>query len=71
MGGLSTKTLGYRWKPIANFLGVHRMRGRGLLHGSWQLAKAHAKLAIKCIVGASLARHLVNFSRALRGLPPY
>jgi glycosyltransferase involved in cell wall biosynthesis len=70
MGGLSTDP----WVSVQayrEFSRVHRMRGRGPLHGSWQLAKAHAKLAIKRIIGAGPARHLVNFSRALRGLPLY
>jgi glycosyltransferase involved in cell wall biosynthesis len=70
MGGLSTNpwvTLEvYReWKRI------HRMRGRSRWHGCQQLGKAHLKNLFKQALGPGLARHLVNASRALRGLPPY
>jgi len=70
MGGLSTNpwvTLEvYReWKRI------HRLRGRPRWHGWQQLGKAHLKNIFKRALGPGLARHLVNASRALRGLPPY
>jgi glycosyltransferase involved in cell wall biosynthesis len=70
MGGLSTNpwvTLEvYReWKRI------HQMRGRPRWHGWQQLGKAHLKNILKHALGLGLARHLVNASRAIRGLPPY
>ncbi len=70
MGGLSTdpwvSLVAYReWKRI------YRMRGRPPWHGWWQFGKAHAKILLKNILGAGAARHVVNFSRALRRLPPY
>jgi len=70
MGGLSTDPWvsleAYReWKRI------HRLRGRPALHGWWQLTKAHAKVSLKGLLGAGVARRFVNLSRALRGLPPY
>jgi len=70
MGGLSTNP----WVTLEayrEFARVHRLRGRGRLHGMGQLAKAHLKAVLKGVLGANLARRLVNASRSLRGMPPY
>ena len=70
MGGLSTNP----WVTLEayrEFRRVHRMRGRGILHGAGQMGKAHFKVLMKAALGQGLARRLINLSRAARGMPRY
>ena len=70
MGGLSTNP----WVTLETyreFRRVHRMRGRGWLHGTPQMGKAYVKTLLKAVLGADRARRLINLTRAARGMPPY
>jgi glycosyltransferase involved in cell wall biosynthesis len=70
MGGLSTNP----WVTLETyreFQRVHRIRGRGPLHGVGQIGRAYLKVMMKAVLGPGLARRLVNLSRAARGYPPY
>jgi len=70
MGGLSTNP----WVTLEayrEFARVHRLRGRGRLHGAGQMTKAHLKIWMKALLGAYIARWLVNISRSVRGMPRY
>lgn len=70
MGGLSTNP----WVTLEayrEFRRIHRMRGRGPLHGAGQMGKAYVKASIKLLLGEELARRLINLSRTMRGMPPY
>jgi len=70
MGGLSTSP----WVSVETYrevTRVYRLRGRSTTRLIWQVAKAHAKIVLKRILGFGIALHLVNFSRIIRNLPPY
>ena len=70
MGGLSTNPWG-SVEAYREFARVHRLRGRSAVPAAWQLTKAHTKMILKRLFGASIAQCLVNISRAMRNLPPY
>ncbi len=70
MGGLSTSP----WVSVETYREVkrvYRLRGRSTTRLIWQIAKAYTKMILKRTLGFGIALHLVNFSRAMRKLPPY